>query len=186
MGLSMPWDICTVKLVLGFQSLQDEDKQADLAEVITESGSAFFEQCHRSRLMREESRFSYIEVLITAIVLGLVGMTAIPKFIEASEESRIGEIIDGLQTVRSQLALYRVQHEDRYPPTRSFEDFKCAMTKRVGQFGPYVRKIPVNPCNGLDTVRFDGEPAGANQAGWRFDTKTGLFQADNNAAYATL
>ena len=137
-------------------------------------------------MMREESRFSYIEVVIAAIVLGLVGMKAVPKFIEANEESRTGELIDELQTMRAQLALYHVQHEDRYPPTHSFESFKSAMTKRVGQFGPYVRKIPVNPYNGLDTVRFDGEPAGANQAGWRFDTKTGLFQADNNAAYAVL
>ena len=136
--------------------------------------------------MREKNRFSYIEVVTAAIVLGLVGMTAVPKFIEANEESRTGELIDELQTMRAQLALYCVQHEDRYPPTHSFEGFKSAMTKRVGQFGPYVRKIPVNPCNGLDTVRFDGEPAGANQAGWRFDTKTGLFQADNNAAYAVL
>jgi len=136
--------------------------------------------------MREENRFSYIEMVTAAIVLGLVGMTAVPKFIEANEESRTGELIDGLQTVRAQLALYHVQHEDLYPPTYSFEDFKSAMTTRVGQFGPYVRKIPVNPCNGLDTVRFDGEPAGANLAGWRFDTKTGLFQADNNAVYAAL
>jgi len=136
--------------------------------------------------MREENRFSYIEVVTAAIVLGLIGMTAVPKFIEANEKSRTGELIYRLQTVRAQLALYRVQHEDRYPPTRSFEGFKSAMTTRVGQCGPYVRKIPVNPCNGLDTVRFDGEPAGANHAGWRFDTKTGLFHADNNAAYAAL
>jgi competence protein ComGC len=135
--------------------------------------------------MREEKRFSYIEVVIIAIVLGLVGMTTFPKFIEANEESRTGELIDGLQMVRAQLALYHVQHGDRYPPTQSFDDFKNALTTRVGQCGPYIRKIPVNPYNGLDTVRFDGEPAGASQAGWRFDTKTGLFQADNNAAAGT-
>jgi len=136
--------------------------------------------------MRKENRLSYVEWVTIAIVLGLVGMTTFPKFIEANEESRTSELIDGLQTMRAQLALYHVQHEDRYPPTHSFEDFKSAMTTRVGQRGSYVRKIPVNPYNGLDTVRFDGEPAGANQAGWRFDTKTGLFQADNNAAYAAL
>ena len=179
-------DICTVEFISGFKKLQYEDKQADLAEVITESGSAFFEQCRRSSLMREDSRFSYIEVVIVVIVLGLVSMKAYPKFTKADGESMTGELIEELQTVRTQLALYCVQHEDLYPPTRSFEVFKSAMTTRVGQFGPYVRKIPVNPCNGLDTVRFDGEPAGANDAGWRFDTKTGLFQADNSAAYAAL
>jgi general secretion pathway protein G len=136
--------------------------------------------------MREKDRFSYIEVVTAVVVLGLVGMTVYPKFIEASGESRTGELIDGLQTVRAQLSLYRVQHKDLYPPTHSFEGFKSAMTTQIGQCGPYIRKIPVNPYNGLDTIRFDGEPAGANQAGWRFDTKTGLFQADNNAAYAAF
>jgi type II secretory pathway pseudopilin PulG len=138
-------------------------------------------------MIREESRFSYIEAVTIAIVLGLVGMTVYPRFIEANQESKTGELINGLQMMRSQIALYRVQHEEQFPPTHSFEAFKNAMTTRDGKRDePYVRKIPVNPYNGLDTVRFDGERAGANQAGWRFDTKTGLFQADNNDAYASL
>jgi hypothetical protein len=100
--------------------------------------------------------------------------------------SKTGELVDGLQGMRAQLCLYRVQHEDSLPPTGSFESFRTAMTTEVGQRGPYVEKIPVNPCNGLNTVRFDGEPAGAGKAGWRLDTKTGSFQADNDAAYAAF
>jgi hypothetical protein len=60
------------------------------------------------------------------------------------------------------------------------------MTSRIQDYGPYVKKIPVNPFNNLNTVRFDGEPAGSNKAGWRLDTRTGLFQADNDAGYAAL
>ena len=60
------------------------------------------------------------------------------------------------------------------------------MTTKIGQCGPYVEKVPVNPFNNLNTVRFDGVPAGAGKAGWRVGTETGLFQADNNAAYAGL
>jgi hypothetical protein len=56
----------------------------------------------------------------------------------------------------------------------------------VGQYGLYIKKIPTNPFNDLNAVRFDGEPAGANKAGWRFDTESGLFQADNDAGYAAL
>jgi hypothetical protein len=44
----------------------------------------------------------------------------------------------------------------------------------------------VNPFNGLNMVRFDGEPAGSGKAGWRLDKKNGYFQADNDAAYAGL
>ena len=35
-------------------------------------------------------------------------------------------------------------------------------------------------------ARFDGEPAGVDKAGWRIDTKTGLFQTDDSAAHAAL
>jgi hypothetical protein len=60
------------------------------------------------------------------------------------------------------------------------------MTTKVGRYGPYVKRIPTNPLNNLNTVRFDGEPAGAGIAGWRLDTETGLFQADDSTAYAGL
>jgi hypothetical protein len=60
------------------------------------------------------------------------------------------------------------------------------MTTKEEQYYPYVRRIPTNPYNSLKTVRFDGEPAGADEAGWRFDTKTGQFQADSDASHAAL
>jgi len=136
--------------------------------------------------MKEKTRLSYVEVVIIVSVLSVVTMIVVPKFIEASPESKTCDLIDGLQEMRSQLDLYRAQHENSLPPVDSFESFKTAMTTKVGQYGPYVEKIPVNPFNNLNTIRFDGEPAGAGKAGWRFDTETGLFQADNNAEYAGL
>ncbi len=136
--------------------------------------------------MKEKTRLSYVEVVIIASVLSVVTMTVVPKFIVASPESKTSDLIDGLQEIRAQLDLYRAQHEDSLPPFDSFESFKTAMTTKIGRCGPYVGKVPVNPFNNLNTVRFDGEPAGAGKAGWRFDTKTGLFQADNHAAYAGL
>ena len=134
--------------------------------------------------MLKQTRMSLIEVVTIGAVLAVASVGVAPRFIEASEESRTDGLIDGLQGMRSQLALYRVQHEDRLPPTCSLEEFESAMTTKVGEYGPYIKKIPVNPYSGLNTVRFDGEPAGANKAGWRLDTKTGSFQADNDAACA--
>jgi len=136
--------------------------------------------------MKKKTRLSYVEAVIIASVLSVVTMTVVPKFIEASPESKTSDLVDGLQQMRAQLDLYRAQHENSLPPVDSFESFKTAMTTKVGQYGPYVEKVPVNPFNNLNTVRFDGEPAGAGKAGWRVDTETGLFQADNNAAYAGL
>ncbi len=136
--------------------------------------------------MKEKSRLSYIELATVVIALTMVSIQVVPKFTQATEGSRTRDMIEGLQTMRTKLSLYYVQHDNSWPPGNSSESFEAAMTTGQGQREPYVRKIPVNPCNGMDTIRFDGEPAGANKAGWRFDTQTGLFQADNNATYAVL
>ena len=136
--------------------------------------------------MTEKTRLSYVEVVFIAVVLSVVAMTVGPKFTKAGPESRISDLIDGLEKMRVQLDLYRAQHNESLPPSDSFESFETAMTKKVDKYGPYVKRTPVNPFNNLNTVRFDGEPAGAGMAGWRFDTETGSFQADNNHVYAGL
>ena len=136
--------------------------------------------------MIEKKRLSYTEVISIAVVLSVAAMSIVPKFTEATQESRTSELIDGLHQMRSQLDLYCVQHENCLPPVNSFESFKTALTTKVGQYGPYVDEIPVNPFNNLNTIRFDGEPAGVGKAGWRIDTKTGLFQTDDSAAHAAL
>ena len=88
--------------------------------------------------------------------------------------------------MRGSLDLYRAEHDGRLPFAKSSEAFEMVLTRRIGQYGPYIKEIPDNPFNGLDTVRFDGRPAGANTAGWRLDTKTGVFQADNTPEYSAL
>ncbi len=134
--------------------------------------------------MRERVHLSYVEVIIIAAVLGVVAMRVVPRFTEASAESKICDLIDGLQEMRAQLDLYRAQHGEYLGDFDSFANFQTAMTAGVGRYGPYVKKIPTNPFNNLNTVRFGGEPAGAGIAGWRLDTDSGLFQADNSVAHA--
>jgi type II secretory pathway pseudopilin PulG len=136
--------------------------------------------------MKKNARWSYTEFIIIAVVLCVVAVSAVPRFTEASPESRVGELIDGVQKMRIQLDLYRVQHGGSLPDVGSFAVFETAMTTKVGRYGPYVSKIPTNPFNNLNTVRFNGEPAGAGIAGWRLDTKTCLFQADDSVPHAVL
>jgi hypothetical protein len=108
-----------------------------------------------------------------------------PQFVEASPQAKVCELTDELETMRAELDLYRAEHGGQLPPTDTFASFEAAMTTKVGQYGPYIREVPANAFNGRKTVRFDGEPAGAGKAGWRLDTSSGLFQADN-AGYAAL
>ncbi|UCF00053.1 MAG: hypothetical protein JSV82_03025 [Planctomycetota bacterium] len=136
--------------------------------------------------MREKTCLSYAEIAVIAIALGVAGRTIAPRISEAGTEAKVSALVEGLEMMRTQLDLYRVEHRDCLPPTDSFASFEAAMTRNAGQYGPYVKKIPRNPFNNLTTVRFDGEGAGAGKAGWRLDTQTGLFQADNDPGYAAL
>jgi type II secretory pathway pseudopilin PulG len=136
--------------------------------------------------MGERTRLSYVEVVIITVVLSIVVMTMGPKLTRAGVESKLSALIDGLEAMRVQLDLYRAQHDESFPPCDSFESFKTAMITERERYGLYLKKIPVNPFNNLNTIRFDGEPAGAGIAGWRFDTQSGLFQADNSCAHAAL
>jgi type II secretory pathway pseudopilin PulG len=136
--------------------------------------------------MKSKTRILGLDVVVTAIILGVIAMLAVPQFTEANTEAQVSELVDGLETMRIQLDLYRAQHGGNLPPTESFADFETAMTTKIGRYGPYLNEIPANPFSNLNTVRFDGEPAGARKAGWRLDTESGLFQADTGASYAVL
>ncbi len=129
---------------------------------------------------------SYLRVMVIALALGLLAKMTAPESSQAGIQSNTAELIEALVKIRASLDLYRVEHNGRLPSTGSSAEFEKAMTQRIGQYGPYIKEIPYNPFNSLDTVRFDGQPAGANTAGWRLDTQTGVFQADNDSAYAAL
>lgn len=136
--------------------------------------------------MKEQARLSYVEIIIIAVVLGLVAIRVVPRFTEASPESKICDLIDGLEQMRAQLDLYSAQHHGCLSNIKSFDVFQTVLATKVGRFGPFLKQVPANPFNSLSTVRFDGKPAGAGIAGWRLDTKTGLFQADDSVAHAGL
>ena len=137
--------------------------------------------------MNSKSHLSYIQIMIIAIVLGVAARMIAPQFTQATvEEQGISKLVKGLEEVRIQLDLYLVHHKGTLPPTDSFSGFEAAFTTKKGKYNPMLAEIPENPFNGLKTVRFDGEPAGSNNAGWRLDTKTGFFQADNDLCCAAL
>lgn len=137
-------------------------------------------------MIKMNFNLSYLRIFVAAMVLGIVARTVGPKSSEAAIRENTSRMIDALVAMRSNLDLYRAQHEGQLPPVDSFAEFEKAFTSDAGYFGPYMDRIPVNPFNNKNTVRFDGVPAGANQAGWRLDTKTGKLQADNDPAYAAL
>jgi hypothetical protein len=135
--------------------------------------------------MRDRDRISYVGLVMMVIIPCLAARMVAPRFVEANPIAKVCELIEGLERMRAELDLYRAEHRGELPPADTFVSFEMAMTTKVGQHGPYIKAIPTNPFNELKTVRFDGEAAGAGKAGWRLDTASGLFQADN-AGYAAL
>jgi len=143
--------------------------------------------------------FTLVEILIVVIILGILAAIVIPQFTEASGEARVSNLMTNLQTIRSQLLLYKTQHLEKLPASAAGEDgddFAAQMTQYTDvdgavnatpdsdfPYGPYLQTIPVNPVSGSNTVVV--EPLAANgftvpgaDGGWWFNTASGQFRAN--------
>jgi len=150
--------------------------------------------------------FTLVEILIVVIILGILAAIVIPQFTEASSEARVSNLMTNLQTIRSQLLLYKTQHLEHYPADGvgeahdEFEDEMCNYSDEDGvtnatpdsdhPYGPYLTSVPVNPLSNDNTVRVVQNGAtvfAAPQAdgGWYFNSVTGEFRADLTAAHET-
>src|SRR5205807_8343957 len=59
--------------------------------------------------------FTLIEILIVVIILGILAAIVIPQFSNASNDARKSSLASTAQTMRSQIALFRLQHNDNLP-----------------------------------------------------------------------
>ena len=122
--------------------------------------------------------------MIVVLIVGIVAAIAIPSFSNVSQEARTKSLLGQLKTLRSQLSLYKAQHDDTLPDLVNNQWAQMASTTNVsgtvdttstGIFGPYVNKTPVNPLNS-NTIVAAGAGAGV---GWIYDKSTGTLQATN-------
>ena len=144
----------------------------------------------------KNSGFTLVEILIVVVILGILAAIVIPQFTEASTEAKTSSLCTDLQTIRSQIELYKIQHNDAKPDMESSTaggdndltvvtliDGTVTTAGTPNSYGPYIQKIPTNQFNDLDTIRVEAgaaDTAGANSAGWVFNTDTGAFHADDN------
>src|SRR6476646_9691800 len=59
--------------------------------------------------------FTLIEILIVVIILGILAAIVIPQFTNASKEAKQSILVTMVQSLRSQIALYKLQHNDNLP-----------------------------------------------------------------------
>jgi len=143
--------------------------------------------------------YTLIEILIVVVILGVLGAVVLPRFSDASNTTRENTLKDDLRYARTQIIVFKAQHNDTAPgypagkmsasPTE--QDFLLQMMGASDEFcnvykstaarklGPYFKKMPVNPLNGLSTILIvpNGSsmpPAGLpdNSTGWMYKPQT--------------
>lgn len=139
--------------------------------------------------MKAKGGFTLVEILIIVVILGILAAIVIPQFTEASTEAKTSRLCTDLQTMRSQIELYKIQHNDDLPGAggATFIEAMTGQTDVTGavgtDYGPYVKKIPTNGFNDLNTIEEEAVDTGlgGGNAGWHFNNVTGAFHADTDA-----
>jgi len=97
--------------------------------------------------------FTLVEILIVVIILGILAAIVIPQFTNASASARDSSLQSTLQTLRSQIQLYKLQHGDTLPNlVTDWTPMTGTTTYASTTYGPYMQSAPVNSINGLSGV----------------------------------
>src|SRR5471030_1976441 len=87
-------------------------------------------------MKRKASRgFTLVEILIVVIILGILAAIVIPQFTNASNEAKTSSVQSTLQTIRSQIELYKIQHNDAPPPQTQLFALLTTTTDSTGNLG---------------------------------------------------
>ncbi len=142
-----------------------------------------------------KSGFTLVEILIVVIILGILAAIVIPQFTSASQDARKNSLTSQLQTIRSQLELYKLQHLDNLPTTliggspdstqltNKSDNTGATGTTTAYAFGPYLQAAPTNTLNGstiVSVVTTDqtlGGASGTTTAGFVVNSSDGKIWA---------
>ena len=139
--------------------------------------------------MKRNSGFTLVEILIVVIILGILAAIIIPQFTDASNEARTSSMNSNLQTLKSQMELYKVQHLDLYPFDQDDDgaldavaDIRTRLTTKTdetgaggGNLGPYMQEVPLNPFADNDPAVIGDAAAPAGTEDWLVDLTTGAI-----------
>ena len=148
---------------------------------------------------KRSSGFTLIEILIVVVIMAVLAATIIPQFSTSATDAKNSTLEFNLQTMRSQIELYKLHHNGLVPTLASATLAQLTSSTdangNVGAagptfpYGPYILgQIPNEPFSGVNTVTATATfpPTAATAAGgWFYDTTTGQIAA-NNANFLLL
>src|SRR6266404_8264170 len=119
--------------------------------------------------------FTLIEILIVVIILGILAAIVIPQFSSASSDAKKASLRSTVQTLRSQIALYKLQHGDTLPDLAGAAGWPALTATSVYQgttVGPYMQSVPVNSLTNGSVVK-DGNNVTTAGADFVYDYGAG-------------
>ena len=129
--------------------------------------------------------FTLVEILIVVVLLGILAAIVVPQFRKASNDARESALARDLQTIRSQLQVFKVQHNGPYPTDVTLLTKKTTVggvESATGAYGPYVEQMPTNPFT--ETSDVQTATKGAGSQAWYYNSTTGEF-APNDASHTS-
>src|SRR5438105_1746450 len=129
--------------------------------------------------------FTLIEILLVVVILGILGALIYPHFANARADAADKAARTQLQSLRSQIEMYKVQHGGGLPDlVTNWNPLINATVYNNKTVGPYLPRAPKNNFNNMSSVvDGDGSAPAASPAGFVYDyaggSGTGKLVATN-------
>jgi general secretion pathway protein G len=142
----------------------------------------------------KRSAFTLVEILIVVVIMAVLAATIIPQFNSSTKDAQTATAVFNLQSLRSQIELYKAQHNGVAPEKLADLTFRSNTSRTTGAvtaspatypFGPYMHAMPENPFNNLATeTAITATPTSATGAsGWLYNKATGQVYIDDATLY---
>lgn len=135
---------------------------------------------------KNKSGFTLVEILIVVVILGVLAAIVIPRFTNASEQSKNAALRSSLRVMRAQIELYRIRNQDLLPG-QTVTGGNIVEADFFGNLsGMYIQRLPKNPYIDVDANKSTlacangagDSPAGDDSTAWWVNAANGDFRAN--------